>query len=140
MKKRMLKKVMVFGAISALIIVSLPSPTADVEYFNNSIVLITGNSNSTSCLGLWWKIGLYIPIVKRQFIIEANSEEGESLNVIIMSSNHGLGAYYDYEDIRIELQRARGIFYWGGKSLLFNNNESPSVFVLCRAKMMYVTT
>lgn len=140
MKKRMLRKSIVIGVICVLMIVSLPSPTADVEYYSNSIVLIAGKSNSTSCLGLWWKIGLYIPIVKRQFIIGANGEEGESLNVLILSTNHGLAAYYDYEDIRIELQRARGVFYWGGKSLLLNNSEPPSVFVLCRAKILYVTT
>jgi hypothetical protein len=83
---------------------------------------------------------LYIPVVKRHFFIDANGEEGESLNVLILSINNGLAAYYDYEDIRIELQQARGVFYWGGKSLLFNHSEPPPVFVLCRAKISYVTT
>lgn len=140
MQNRMLKKGLVIGVICVLVLVSLPTLTADVEYYNNSIVLITGTSNSTSCLGLWWKIGLYIPVVKRHFFIDANGEEGESLNVLILSINHGLAAYYDYEDIRIELQQARGVFYWGGKSLLFNHSEPPPVFVLCRAKILYVTT
>jgi len=136
----MLKKGLVIGVICVLILVSLPTITADVDYYNNSIVLIAGRSNSTSCLSLWWKIGLYIPVIKRHFFIVANGEEGESLNVLIFSRNHGLATYYDYEDIRIELQRARGVFYWGEKSLLFNHSEPSPVFVLCRAARAYITT
>ena len=109
----MLKKGLVIGVICVLILVSLPTLTADVEYYNNSIVLIAGKSNSTYAISLWWKIGLYIPVVKRRFFIVANGEEEESLNVLIFSRNHGLAAYYDYEDIGIELQRTRGVFYWG---------------------------
>lgn len=140
MQNRMLKKGLVIGVICVLILVSSPTITADVDYYDNSIVLIAGKSNSTSCLSLWWKIGLYIPVVKRHFFIVANGEEGESLNVLIFSSNHGFATYYDYEDIRIELQRARGVFYWGEKSLLFNHSEPSPVFVLCRATIVYVTT
>ena len=140
MQNRMLKKGLVIGVICVLVLVSLPTLTADVEYYNNSIVLIAGKSNSTYATSLWWKIGLYIPVVKRRFFIVANGEEGESLNVLIFSRNHGLAAYYDYEDIRIELQRTRGVFYWGGNSLLFNHSTPPPVFVLCRAKSVYVTT
>ena len=110
MQNRMLKKGLVIGVICVLVLVSLPTLTADVEYYNNSIVLIAGKSNSTYAISLWWKIGLYIPVVKRHFFIVANGEEGESLNVLIFSRNHGLAAYYDYEDIRIELQRTRGVF------------------------------
>ncbi len=140
MQNRMLKKGLVIGVICVLALVSLPTLTADVEYYNNSIVLIAGKSNSTYAISLWWKIGLYIPVVKRHFFIVANGEEGESLNVLIFSRNHGLAAYYNYEDIRIELQRTRGVFYWGGNSLLFNHSTPPPVFVLCRAKSVYVTT
>ena len=140
MQNRMLKKGLVIGVICVLALVSLPTLTADVECYNNSIVLIAGKSNSTYAISLWWKIGLYVPVVKRRFFIVANGEEEESLNVLIFSRNHGLAAYYDYEDIRIELQRTRGVFYWGGNSLLFNHSTPPPVFVLCRAKSVYVTT
>ena len=140
MQNRMLKKGLVIGVICVLILVSVPTITADVENYNNSIVLIAGKSNSTSCLSLWWRIGLYIPIMKRHFFVAANGEEGESLNVLIFSRNNGIATYYDYEDIRIELQRARGVFYWGEKSLLFNHSEPSPVFVLCRAERAYVTT
>jgi len=140
MQNRMLKKGLVIGVICVLALVSLPTLTADVEYYNNSIVLIAGKSNSTYAISLWWKIGLYIPVAKRRFFIVANGEEEESLNVLIFGRNHGLAAYYDYEDIRIELQRTRGVFYWGGNSLLFNHSTPPPVFVLCRAKSVYVTT
>ena len=140
MQNRMFKKGLVIGVICVLILVSLPTITADVENYNNSIVLIVGKSNSTSCLSLWWRIGLYIPVMKRHFFVVANGEEGESLNVLIFSRNNGIATYYDYEDIRIELQRARGVFYWGEKSLLFNHSEPSPVFVLCRASRAYVTT
>jgi hypothetical protein len=140
MQNRMLKKSLVIGVILVLILVSVPTITADTEIFNNSIVLIAGKSNSTSCLSLWWRIGLYIPVLKRHFFVEANGEEGESLNVLIFSKNNGLATYYSYEDIRIELQRARGVFYWGEKSLLIDHSEPSPVLVLCRAERAYVTT
>ena len=121
-------------------LIYVPTTLADTDYYGNSIVIIAGKSNATHADSLWWKIGLYVPVVKRRFFIVANGEEEESLNVLIFSRNHGLAAYYDYEDIRIELQRTRGVFYWGGNSLLFNHSTPPPVFVLCRAKSVYVTT
>ncbi|UCF13696.1 MAG: hypothetical protein JSW06_05430 [Thermoplasmatales archaeon] len=140
MENRMLKKSLVIGVIFAVILVSIPTITADTEIFNNSFVLIAGKSNSTNCLSLWWRIGLFIPVLKRHFFVVANGEEGESLNVLIFSLNNGLATYYDYEDIRIELTRARGVFYWGGKSLLIDHSEPPPVLVLCRTERAYVTT
>lgn len=135
----MLKKCLVLGVICLLMLVSVPTTLAGTEYYSNSIVLIAGKSNSTKCWSLWWKIGLYIPIVKRRFFIAAN-KEGESLSVLIFSLKSQFAVYIDNEDIAVDLYRARGVFYWGGKSLLFNHSTPPPVFALCRAKTVYVTT
>ena len=133
------KKSLVIGIICILVLVSIPTINADVDYFQNSIVLIFGKCNTTSCGGIWWKFGLYVPVVKRNFFMLA-SDENESINILILSLKDGFGTYFNYKDIRIELHKARGIFYWGGKSILFNHSAPPPVFALCRSRTVYVTT
>ncbi len=133
------KKSLVIGVISILVLVSIPTINADVDYFQNSIVLIFGKCNTTTCGGIWCKFGLYVPVVKRNFFMLA-SDENESINVLILSLKDGFGTYFNYKDIRIELHKARGFFYWGGKSILFNHSDPPPVFALCRTRTVYVTT
>ena len=140
MQNRMLKKCLVICVICVLMIVSFPNINGELEYYNNSLVFIVGKCNSTKCGSIWWKLGLYIPVVKRNFFIMANNKEEGLINVVVLSINNGFGTYFNYKEIRVEMYRARGMFYWGGKSLLFNQNNSPLVFALCRAKTVYVTT
>lgn len=132
------KKSVVFGVICVLILMSIPTINADVDHYQNSIVLIFGKCNTTSCGSIWWKFGLYMPVLKRNFFMMA-SDENESMNVLIFSFKDGFGTYINHKDITIELHKARGIFYWGGKSLLFNHSDPPPVFALCRTKTVYVT-
>jgi len=110
----------------------------DNDYYNNCIVIIFGRSNHVQAFSLWWRIGLYIPIIKRGFTISAN-EEGESLTAIIFKINGG-AFYLDNENITIDIYRARGLFYWGGKSLLFNYSIPSPVFAICRARTVYINT
>lgn len=140
MQNSLWRKSVVVCIICLFILVSIPSTHADTKYYNNSIVIIAGKSNTTYAKCWWWKIGLYIPIIKRRFYVIANGEQGESLTALVFSRNSQFGVYIDNEDINIDLRNARGVFYWGGKSLLFNHSEPPPVFVLCRAKNVYVTT
>jgi hypothetical protein len=133
------KKSLVFGILCVLILTSIPTINAEVDHFQNSLVLIFGKCNTTSCGSIWWKFGLYIPVIKRNFFMIA-SNENESINILILSFEDGFGTYFNYKDITIELHNARGMFYWGGKSLLFNHSNPPPVFALCRAKTAYITT
>ena len=89
MQTRM-KKSLVFGIICVLILVSIPTLNAEVDYFQNSMVLIFGKCNTTSCGSIWWKFGLYIPVIKRNFFMIA-SDENESINVLILSFKDGFG-------------------------------------------------
>lgn len=140
MQFRILKKGLVICGICVLMIVSFPGINGDVEYYNDSLIFISGKCNSTTCGSIWWKLGLYIPIIKRNFLIIANNEEGELINVVVFSINNGFGTYFNYKDIRIEMHRARGMFYCGEKSLIIDHTDPPPVFMLCRAKSTYVTT
>lgn len=138
MKVNFLKKSLVIGTICLLILIFIPTVPAETDYYNNSFVIIFGKSNDVRAFSLWWRIGLYIPILKRGFTLRA-SEEGESLTAIIYKLNGG-AFYLDNENISIDISRARGLFYWGGKSLLINYSSPPPVFVICRAKTVYVNT
>jgi len=135
-----MKKSLILGIICGLIVVSFPTITGEIDYYHNSIVLILGKCNITGCGGIWWKFGLYIPMVKRNVFIIANDEKNESINALILSFKDGFGTYINHKDIRIDLQKARGLFYWGGKSILFNHSDPPPIFILCRAKTAQIIT
>jgi hypothetical protein len=138
MRKNLVKKSLVIVTILLLILIFFPTVTPETDYYNNSFVFIFGRSNDIQASSIWWIIGLYVPIIKRSFRISAKNE-GESLTAIIYKPNGG-AFYLDNENITIDINRARGIFYWGGKSLLFNFSIPPSVFVLCRARTIYINT
>jgi hypothetical protein len=134
------KKSLVISVICILIVISFPTTNADVDYFNNSIVVLVGKCNTTGCGGIWWKFGLFVPLVRRNFFVIANNEKNESINVAIYSFQDGFATYIGHKDIIINLNRARGLFYWGGKALLVNHTDPPPLFIICRAKSVGVTT
>jgi hypothetical protein len=104
--------------------------------YNNCLVLIFGKCKSVRG-PLLWLIGLYYPILKRTFTIQTMNREDEALNVIIFGTNPlQIGTFYDYDSIYIRLTKAKGIFYWGDKSII---SKSDSFFVLCRATSAFVS-
>jgi hypothetical protein len=134
------KKSLVIVVISVLILISFPTINADIDYFDNSIVIVAGKCNTTGCGGIWWKFGLYIPLIKRNFFVIANNEANESINVAVLSLKDGFATYMGHKDIIINLNRARGVFYWGGKARLINQTYPPSLLIVCRAKGVSITT
>lgn len=104
--------------------------------FNNCLILIFGKCKTVKG-PILWLLGFYYPILKRSFTIQALDREDEALNVIILGTNPlQIGTFFDYDSIYIRLTRAKGIFYWGDKSII---SKSDSFFVLCRATSAFVS-
>ena len=105
--------------------------------YNNCIVLINGKCKSVRG-PLLWLLGFYYPLLKRSFVIQAMNREDESLSVIILGTSPlQFATYYDYENIYIRITKAKGMFYWGEKSIV---TKSDSLLVFCRASSVFVTT
>lgn len=146
--KRHLKKILVIGAILLMIIPVLPvglssntnfekkqtNLTTATDYFEDSIVLIIGKCNVVQG-PLMWIFGLYIPILKKSFLIRASGGEDEQLNVIVRGSK--FAAYIDAENILVEFNGARGILFYGEKSIITNSSR---IFARCKAENIFVTT
>ena len=145
-KKCYLKKIFVIGIILLFIPifpVGLSSNTNIEEkqlsnktlanHYENSIVVIIGKCNIVQG-PLVWIFGLYIPLIKRSFLIRANGGEGEQLNVIVRGDK--FATYIDNEDIIVDVNRAHGILFWGQKSLLTNSSR---IFVRCKAENIWIT-
>ncbi len=137
MRENLLRKGIALLLFLMLFLVSTQLVNAETDYHNNSLVIIFGKSSYVLAGSLWWRLGLYIPLIKRNFDIIAN-KEGESLNVIVLKPNSN-AFYLDNENVSVRLFRARGVFYWFGKSLMFNLSSPQPVFCFCRANSIHVT-
>jgi len=146
-KKCYLKKIFVIGIILLFIPifpVGLSSNTNIEEkqisnkilanHYENSIVVILGKCNIVQG-PLVWIFGLYIPLIKRSFLIRANGGEGEQLNVMIRGDQ--FVTHLDNENIEIRFSGAKGILFWGQKSIITNSSR---VFVRCKADDIWITT
>jgi hypothetical protein len=112
----------------------IPLAQAKTDYFSNSMVIIIGKSNTVESPVLLWLFGCKLMLNKR-VIVQANGEEGEVLNALILPK---IGFYFGYEQIYIQMDRATGLFFWGEKSFLLQK-ASPRIFAICRARDIYVT-
>jgi hypothetical protein len=102
----------------------------DYKTYSEATIIIFGSCDSASILGFSWRFGLYIPLSRKTFYINSNGNNN-SLNVIVLKSNQGVGFFYQYDTMYITLVRARGIFFYGGKSLLTTSNV---IFTICNAR------
>ncbi len=146
--KRHLKKIFIIRAVLLIITPVFPvglssnsnfekkqtNLTTATDYLEDSIVLIIGKCNAVQG-PLMWIFGLYVPILKKSFLIRANGGEDEQLNVIVRGSK--FAAYIDAENILVEFNGARGIFFYGQKSIITN---SSTIFVRCKAENIFITT
>jgi hypothetical protein len=112
----------------------LPVVSAMTDHFSDSVILVIGKSNSVSSTALWL-FGVKC-IFNSRVIIRANGGEGEKVNAFMLSPK--IGFYVGHEDIVIHMERAKGLFFWGEKSL-FVRNTPPGVFALCKARDIWVT-
>ena len=103
------------------------------DSFNDCIILIFGKCNDVTG-PILWKFGLYCNFFKKDFTINANGEIDETINLII----RGGGSFkfmWGKENIKINLNGATGILFWGGKSLLVENNF---IIARCQADNAYL--
>ncbi len=111
-----------------------PKAQATTDHFSDSIVIITGKSQTVASSALWL-FGFKCMVIKR-VTIQANNLEGEKINVFVLPPTIGL--YFDYESISIQLNRVTGLFFWGKQSVLFES-EPPQIVAVCRARDIWVT-
>jgi len=132
--KHKLKKGLVVGVICLLMLVSFSIAQADTDHYSDSVALIVGKCNTVEHTGLWFFGLTYIH--KKEVTIQAQGEDGEKIHVLIFPPKFAF--YFNLENIKIQMEEAKGIFFWGGKSLLFNN-ASQRVFAICKAGDIWVT-
>ena len=148
--KAYFKKVLIVWAICLLILASIPLAlgestgsehnsanednvnTRDSKHYTNCRILIIGRCNTVTG-PLVWLFGFYCPLVERNFGIKANGELGEKLNVFVISPE--FGSFISYEHIDIDIYNAKGDFYWGEKSLIFNG---PTLLISCKATDVWI--
>ena len=155
-KEKWHKKLIITGAVAILFISSLPIVIGNDQNINkdnldeNGIKNFTGTTIYSNCLifvsgkcndvngPLVWLIGAYCPLFKRTFTIYARGQGDEALNVFIIGTKPlQIGTFYDYENIRLTITRARGLLYWAEKSIV---SKSNSLFAFCNAESILVTT
>jgi hypothetical protein len=126
MKKRV---ILILAGIFCLFFLNLvPVTQATTDHFTNSVVLIIGKSNSVSSTALWL-FGFKF-IYNKQVIIQANGGSDEKISALILPSK--IGFYFGHENIYIQMQKAKGLFFWGERSLFFQN-DPPRIFAFCTA-------
>jgi hypothetical protein len=116
------------------LLTSMPVVQATTDHFTDSVVLIIGKSNTVSTTALWL-FGFKF-IYNKRVIIQANGGEGEKINALIIPSK--IGFYFGQENIFIQLEGAKGLFFRGEKSLFFHNNPSR-IFAFCKAGDIWVS-
>jgi hypothetical protein len=104
------------------------------EHYTNCIILIFGTCNDVTG-PLLWRFGLYLNLLKRDFTINAKGEFGETINLII----RGGGSFkfiWGQENIKIDLNGASGILFWGKKSIII---DSTHIILRCNVKNLYLS-
>jgi hypothetical protein len=123
------------GVLFCLLSISLVSNVqANTDHFTNSVVMIVGKTDSVTTPA-WWLFGCKL-IFDKQVIIQANGGDGEKINALILPSK--IGFYFGQENIYIQMEGAKGLFFWGEKSLFFHN-VPPRIFAFCKADDIWVT-
>ena len=121
--------------ISCLILISvLPQTCAYTDHFTNSRSLVIGKCNTTMTPALW--LFGFKWIHNRNVLIQASGGEGEVLNALILPSK--IGIYYGHKVMTIELDRAKGLFFWGEKSILLQKS-SQRIIAFAKATDIWVT-
>ena len=128
----------IVGLVTAIfclfLLSSLPVAQANTDHFTNSVVLVIGKCNTVSTTALWL-FGFKL-VYNKQVIIQANGGEGEKINALILPSK--IGFYFGYKNIFIQMDGAKGLFFWGEKSLFFHN-VPPRIFAFCKAGDIWVS-
>jgi len=104
------------------------------ETYNDCVIIIFGTCNDVQGPVLW-RLGLYCNFFKKNFVINANGDIDENVNLII----RGGGSFkflWGKENIFIRLNGATGILFWGGKSIIVDTNH---IIARCQADSAYLS-
>jgi hypothetical protein len=127
--------VCVLVCIMCVFLVQLvPVVQALTDYFSDSMVLVIGKSDSVSSTALW--LFGFKCILNKRVIIKASGGEGEKINAIILPPKFGF--YVGHENIVIQLEHTKGLFFWGEKSFVFQQT-SQRIFAVCKAGDIWIT-
>jgi len=154
-KKKNFIKFLILGIICILVTASIPiaigekaepksdgsEEAADVTssetfHFSDCFILVNGNCNTVTG-PLIWIFGIYCPLLKKDFNINTNNGEDESITVLVFGQGLQLGAYIGQEYISVDIDGARGILYWADKSVSSPGNR---ISLFCRAADIRITT
>jgi len=154
-KKKYCIKFLILGMICILVTASIPiaigekaepksdgsEEAADVTssetfHFSDCFIVVNGNCNTVTG-PLIWIFGIYCPLLKRNFNILTNNGENESITVLVFGQGLQLGAYIGQEHISVDINSARGLLYWAGKSVSSPGNR---IFLFCRVADIWITT
>ncbi|KYK19995.1 hypothetical protein AYK25_09275 [Thermoplasmatales archaeon SM1-50] len=125
---------LLFVIICLFLMNLVPVVQATTDYFTDSVILVVGKSNTVSST-LLWLLGMKC-IFNRRVIIQVHHGEGEKIFALILPPK--IGFYFGHENIVIQIFGAKGLLFWGEKSLIFEN-DPPHIFALCKARDIWVT-
>ncbi len=113
---------------------TMPPAQATTDHFTDSFVLIIGKCETVQTPVLW--VFGFKFILNREIIIQANGGEDEQITTLILPSK--IGFYFGQDNMIVQLQGAKGLFFRGEKSFLFQNTPQR-FFALCKATDILVT-
>jgi hypothetical protein len=123
------------AVISCLFLLNwMPLAQANTDQFTDSIVIIIGKCDTVTSPALWL-FGFKF-LFNRHIYIQASGGANEKLTALILPSK--IGFYFGQEDMTIQLDGAKGLFFRGEKSLLFSSTPQRIVAV-CKASDIWVT-
>jgi hypothetical protein len=113
---------------------SMPPAQATTDHFTDSFVIIIGKCNTVTSPALWL-FGFKF-LFNRHIYIQASGEQDEKLTALILPSK--IGFYFGQENMIIQMDGAKGLFFRGEKSWLFQNTPQR-IFAVCKASDIWVT-
>jgi hypothetical protein len=112
----------------------MPLVQANTDHFTDSVVIIFGKCETVTSPALWL-FGFKF-LLNRHIYIQANGGEDEKLTALILPSK--IGFYFGQENMIIQMDGAKGLFFRGEKSWLFQNTPQR-IFAVCKASDIWVT-
>lgn len=128
-------KGLVIGIICLLMLVSVPIVLGEQYTYDDAKGFIVGKCNSVENEGLW-TFGFTF-LYNRDVTMQLNDLDGERLQVFIYTPK--IGWHFNNVNMKVRLINARGLFFWGGKSLLFKNEPFQVFAWITNAEQVQVT-
>ncbi len=123
----------VFTIVILFFIYSLPITAMESDYYQNSFVLVVGSCETVDC-PILWKLGLFIPLLKKNFFVATTNQPGEMINIIV--KNEQTAFLFSEANASIRMNNARGVYYWAGNSPVIQN--SSLLFIFGRAQDIWI--